>query len=340
MAGKDALDGGKTEIRASVSGGARAPGVAKGGSAPTPEDARSIGELGEGLALVRKERPEVFARFRKARINTLDGRQELIYDLPNAAGTSATEGESPAMLASATPASAKPARFVSYLRVSTRKQEASGLGVEAQRAAVGDFIARMGGAALREFVETESGEENDRRELAAALAFAKRSKATLLVAKLDRLSRNVAFLSALMESGVDFIACDNPHANRLTLHILASMAEHEREMIARRTREALAAAKARGVALGSARPGHWEGREDARREGSKKGGERAAAVHRESAANAYGDVLPIMRDLRAGGASYQRIADHLNGEGIPSRRGKQWTSMQVRNVLLRDAAGG
>ena len=135
-------------------------------------------------------------------------------------------------------------KVVAYYRVSTAKQGASGLGLDAQRAAVAAWTAANGAAVLAGYTEVESGKRADRPELIKALAHAKRSKATLVIAKLDRLSRNVHFLSGLMESGVDFIACDNPHANKLTIHILAAVAEDEAKRISERTKAALAAYKA------------------------------------------------------------------------------------------------
>jgi DNA invertase Pin-like site-specific DNA recombinase len=135
-------------------------------------------------------------------------------------------------------------RFVGYYRVSTAKQGASGLGLEAQREAVRRHATSARGVIVANFTEIESGKRNDRPQIAAALAACRARKATLVIAKLDRLARNVAFISNLMESGVDFVACDNPNANRLTIHILAAIAEHERAMISERTKAALAAAKA------------------------------------------------------------------------------------------------
>ena len=144
----------------------------------------------------------------------------------------------------------KPARrFVAYYRVSTDRQGRSGLGLESQRADVLDFI--NGGAAnlIAEFTEVESGKRNDRPELEKALALCRKEKAKLVIAKLDRLARNVAFISNLMESGVDFVAVDMPDANRLTVHILAAVAEHERELISERTRSALKAAPTWGAPI-------------------------------------------------------------------------------------------
>src|ERR1700693_2553841 len=142
-------------------------------------------------------------------------------------------------------------KFVSYLRVSTDKQGHSGLRIEAQRKAVDDYLNGGRWTLLKEYVEIESGKRNDRPQLLAALAHAKATGATIVIAKLDRLARNVAFISNLMESGVEFVAVDMPLANRLTVHILAAVAEHERELISQRTKAALAAAKARGTKLGN-----------------------------------------------------------------------------------------
>src|SRR5882672_3655031 len=143
------------------------------------------------------------------------------------------------------------ALFVSYVRVSTERQGKSGLGLDAPRAAVNTYIARQRGELLEEYREIESGKRDDRPQLAAALAACRKRKAVLVIAKLDRLARRVSFISALMDGDVDFVACDFPQANRLTLHILAAVAEHGREMISQRTRAALQAARNRGVKLGN-----------------------------------------------------------------------------------------
>ena len=143
------------------------------------------------------------------------------------------------------------AQFVSYVRVSTERQGKSGLGLDAQRTAVNTYIAGERGELLQEHREIESGKKDDRPQLTAALAACRKHKAVLVIAKLDRLARRVSFISALMDGDVDFVACDFPQANRLTLHILAAVAEHEREMISQRTRSALQAARIRGVKLGN-----------------------------------------------------------------------------------------
>ena len=143
-------------------------------------------------------------------------------------------------------------KLVAYFRVSTRKQGESGLGLEAQQSCVADFARYGQHEIIAVYQEIETGKRSDRPELAKAISHAKRAKATLVIAKLDRLARNVHFLSGLMESRVDFVCCDNPNANRLTLHILAAVAEDEARRISERTKAALAAYKARGGS--SARP--------------------------------------------------------------------------------------
>ncbi len=226
-------------------------------------------------------------------------------------------------------------KLISYTRVSTQRQGASGLGLEAQDAAIKAYAVSVGGEVAVAYTEVESGKRADRTELAKAVAHAKRVKARLVIAKLDRLARNVAFVSALMESGVDFVACDNPHANRLTIQILAAVAENEARAISERTKAALAAAKARGVALGSARPGHWKGREQARDQGSKAGAAAAKRLHEREGAPIFAKALPIASELHKAGASLQAIADKLNADGITTAQGAEWKRMQVSRLLKR-----
>src|SRR3974377_144417 len=145
-------------------------------------------------------------------------------------------------------------KFIAYFRVSTDRQGKSGLGLRAQRETIMNYLNGGRWTLVGEFTEVESGKRADRPELEKALAACKKQRAKLVIAKLDRLSRNLAFISTLMESGVEFVAVDNPHANKLTVHILAAVAQHEREMISDRTKAALAAAKARGKRLGTPDP--------------------------------------------------------------------------------------
>lgn len=225
-------------------------------------------------------------------------------------------------------------RFVAYYRVSTAKQGQSGLGLEAQQAAVQSFVTREGAQLVAPaFIEVESGTVSVRPELIKAIAHARRNKAKLLVAKMDRLSRNVAFLAQLMESGVDFVACDNPNANKLTIHILAAVAEEEARAISARTTVALQAAKARGVALGSARPGHWDGREELRAKGLKKAIVAAAQAKKAQHLEAVGDLLPELVALKESGLSLRAIATEMTSRGTTTSTGKPWNQMAVKRAL-------
>ena len=224
------------------------------------------------------------------------------------------------------------ANYIAYTRVSTKKQGHSGLGLEAQSASVINFVNGHG-KLVATYTEIESGKKAARPELAKALAHAKRSKAILVVAKMDRLSRNLAFLSALLESSVEFVAVDNPHANRLTVHILAAIAEHEAKATSTRTKEALQAAKARGTKLGSNRAGHWAGREHLRQAGLKKAIKAAALANRESRIGIYSDLVPLIKDLRNQGITLQAIAAKLNELGHATRRNKPWNHVQVLRLL-------
>lgn len=226
-------------------------------------------------------------------------------------------------------------KVIAYIRVSTKGQGESGLGLDAQMSAVALFVAQRGATLLGEYREVETGKRKDRPGLSKALAHCRSAKATLVVAKLDRLARNVAFTSALMDSGVDFVCCDNPHATRLTIHMLAAVAEHEAEMISQRTKAALAAAKARGVKLGSARPGHWEGREDRRQYGVHNAAKAAGECHARRTKEAYSDILPVVVSMRGRGNTLQQIADWLNTMEHTTRRGCEWKPMQVARLLRR-----
>lgn len=221
-------------------------------------------------------------------------------------------------------------KFVSYLRVSTQRQGKSGLGLEAQREAVAGYMNGGNWNLVAEIVEVESGKRSDRPELAKALSLCRLHRATLLVAKLDRLARNVAFISTLMESGVKFVAVDLPQANELTVHIMASMAEYEAKAISARTKAALAAAKARGTVLGGLR---W----DITRVGAK-GRKAALRTRQEHAAKYLEDVLPVIQEKqRQGASSLRAIAEALNADGTPAPRGGEWSAVQVKRILDRVA---
>jgi len=206
-------------------------------------------------------------------------------------------------------------QFVAYYRVSTDRQGRSGLGLEAQQAAVRGYLGAT--APIAEFTEIETGKRNDRPQLQAALALCRKRKARLVIAKLDRLSRNLAFIATLMDSGVEFVAVDNPHATRLTLHILAAVAEHERHMIAERTKAALQAAKARGVRLG------------------RNGADRLARVYRAAAMERARQLAPVLTELKSAGISDRRIAAELTARGIPTPNGGRWHGKTVRRVIDR-----
>jgi DNA invertase Pin-like site-specific DNA recombinase len=208
-------------------------------------------------------------------------------------------------------------RWVSYLRVSTEKQGASGLGLEAQRDAVTTFASSRRGEIIAEYVEVESGKKDDRPALARAIAHAKRVGATLLIAKLDRLARSVALISSLMETGVDFVAADMPDANRFVLHIMSAVAEYEREQISARTKAALAAAKARGVKLGA------------------NGRALADRAIREASEFAL-PLEAVVREIIDGGARNVRdVAAGLNSRCIPARLGGLWWPSNTAVLMKR-----
>lgn len=220
-------------------------------------------------------------------------------------------------------------RLVAYERVSTARQGQSGLGLEAQRQTIDRFATERGAEVIARFTEVESGRKSDRPELAKALHHARVTGATLVIAKLDRLSRNAAFLLALRDSGVRFLAVDMPEANDLTVGIMALVAQAEREAISRRTREALAVAKARGVKLGNP-----NGAAALRRAG--KGG---LALRQAVATNAAAfalDLGPVVADIRVQGhISLRAIAAELTARGIRTRRGGMWGVGNVRSLLIR-----
>lgn len=208
-------------------------------------------------------------------------------------------------------------RFVAYYRVSTDRQGRSGLGLEAQREAVRGYVAQRAGAVLDEFTEVETGKRSDRPELAAALETCRRHKATLVIAKLDRLARNMAFVANLMEGRADFVAADMPHADKFTIHIFAALAEEEGRRISQRTKAALAAAKVRGVRLGAT------------------GAILAERYRAEANAQAV-ELAPVVIELRRSGVTTVRgLAAALNAKAIPTAGGGPWRAGTVHRLLRR-----
>jgi DNA invertase Pin-like site-specific DNA recombinase len=223
-------------------------------------------------------------------------------------------------------------KLVAYQRVSTKGQGESGLGLEGQGLAIARHVAASGCTLLATYTEVESGTKSDRPELAKAMTHAKRAGATLVIARLDRLSRNLHFLSGLMESGVDFVACDMPSANRLTLHIMAAVAEDYAKQISDKTKMGLEAAKARGTILGGYRAAAAA---KLTPDVTAKGRARAAASRRQGAIDTYSDLAPAILAMRSEGWSLRAIADRLNTDGHQTRKQAAWSSVQVMRVLSR-----
>jgi len=211
--------------------------------------------------------------------------------------------------------------FIAYYRVSTDRQGRSGLGLDAQRTAVYSYLGHSH-ALISEFIEVETGKRNDRPELLKALAECKKQRARLIIAKLDRLARNLYFISGLMESSVEFVACDVPGANRMMLQILAVFAEHEREMISKRTKEALSIAKERGRRLGNPHPLHAS----------------LLGIRKNKAfADKFAEtVRPLVESLKMQGLSLRDIAAEMNSRSIKTARGGDWHATTVRNVIIRE----
>lgn len=212
--------------------------------------------------------------------------------------------------------------YVGYYRVSTWAQGRSGLGLEAQKQSVECFVRSTGGELVAEFEEIESGARCGRPSLEQALALARARRAVLVIAKLDRLARNVGFISRLMEANVEFVAADSPHANKLTIHIMAAMAEYERDQISQRTKLALEAAKRRGRKLGNPRL------PEAALLGTAK---------RMALADAFAqEMKPWIELAQSNGAdSYAAISAYLNQRSLPTQRGRKWTAAGARNIALR-----
>lgn len=224
-------------------------------------------------------------------------------------------------------------KFVVYLRVSTQKQGRSGLGLEAQRAAIDAYLNGGKWSVVAEFVEVESGSSNGRPKLAEAFKACRLYGARLLIAKLDRLSRDAAFLMGLKRAGVQFVAADMPEANEMTVGIMAVVAQGEREMISKRTKEALQAAKARGTKLGGWRTDH---RGKALSKAPTAAHTAASIARRQArAADKAANIAPIIAELRGDGVtSLEGIARSLTERQIPTSRGlSTWRAAQVARVL-------
>ncbi len=216
--------------------------------------------------------------------------------------------------------------YVAYLRVSTQQQGQSGLGLDAQRAAVTTFT--QAAQVVGEFVEVESGKQNQRPQLQAAMALAKARGATLLIAKLDRLSRNAGFIFQLRDAGVDFVCCDMPDANTLTVGIFAVLAQHERELISQRTSAALAVKKAQGAQLGT--PANLTSA------ATQKGRERSRANAHAHEHNVRATAHILL--LHEKGLNYSQIAERLNQLHFFTRTGKAFRPEQVKRLFLRATA--
>ena len=224
-------------------------------------------------------------------------------------------------------------QVVSYIRVSTDGQGKSGLGIEAQRESIARFCEAEGKTIIAEFKEVQTGKGADaldrRPQLRDALSAARKAKAPVVVAKLCRLSRDVAFISGMMSHKVPFIVTElGADADPFMLHIYAALAEKERTLIADRTRQALAAKKAQGVKLGNPKP-----------ESLKAASAKGVATNQAAADSFAANVLPIIRQIQATGATtYRAIAEALNARGLRSPRNGEWHATTVRNILTRDAA--
>ncbi|KMO35918.1 hypothetical protein VQ02_16440 [Methylobacterium variabile] len=231
------------------------------------------------------------------------------------------------------PRAAAVTTYVAYCRVSTDKQGRSGLGLEAQQAAIQAHLRPTDVLLQPPYVEVESGRRTDRPQLQAAIERCRKTGATLLIAKLDRLARNVAFVSSLKDSGVEFRACDFPDANRLMVHILVAFAEHEAELISQRTKAALAAAKARGKKLGGDRGYRPEAPPTA------EDVAKATAVRKRKADHKAFAVLPVLERLQGDGVvGLSELARRLNEMGHPTPRGNgSWTATAVKRALARVA---
>jgi DNA invertase Pin-like site-specific DNA recombinase len=232
----------------------------------------------------------------------------------------------------------RPVPCVAYIRVSTEEQSKSGLGLEAQEHACRESVEDMGGRLVEVIREQDSGDNDDRPGLAKALALVARLRGVLVVSKLDRLARSVALVARTLRAGVKVRVASSPEASVLELHLRAALAQEERRLIGERTKAALAAAKARGTKLGSARAGHWKGREAARLRGAKAATAAAAAARREAAAPLLAQAAPIVAADE--NASLRQLAAELERAGVATATGCQkWSACGVARLRKALAAG-
>lgn len=221
-------------------------------------------------------------------------------------------------------------QYVCYFRVSTKKQGKSKLGLLAQEDAINKFVSRKNGSIIKTFTEVESGKNENRPELNKAIDHCIITNSILLIAKLDRLARSVHFVSSLMRSGVEFIACDNEHANKLTIHILASIAEYEREIIGTRIKEALKQAKLRGTKLGVS------GKKNLTEDGRKKGIINSRTKRTNNADEFAQKIRPVIQDIHNSGiTTLKGVSSELNNRNIRTSRSGQWSASSVSRVLKR-----
>src|SRR5271157_4641249 len=229
--------------------------------------------------------------------------------------------------------------IVTYYRVSDKKQGdgkecGTGHGIDAQMRDVEFLRQRLGATVIDSRTEIESGGDDDRPKLAEAVAICKKTGATLVVAKLDRLARSTYLIACLQKANIEFICADNPTANKLTIHILAAVAENELQMIRARTKAGLQSAKLKGAKLGSARPGHWDGKEDKRGVFSV-GMKEHLAVKSEKARRYYEAFLPRIKLMRSNGDTIKQIVDWLNGERLTTSTGRPWSTSVLYEVMAR-----
>lgn len=217
-------------------------------------------------------------------------------------------------------------KYVAYYRVSTQKQGKSGLGLEAQRKMVNDFVAANGGEIVAEYTEVESGKHDDRPELVSAMNHAALVGGRLLVGKLDRLSRDLHFITSLQKSRVDFVVSDMPNCDSFTINIYGALAQRERELISARTKAGLAAARAKGVKLG---------KNNLTAESASAGRVIGRDVQKAKADKFATKVVPLISKLQAKGMSLRGVAEQLNADGIQTVRGGKWTAASVKNIINR-----